>query len=287
MGKSSARASEGEKEALEKYLFQFLNLEKQFPLLPGIRNPEALASIMGVDRSDVEKWRVRYQENARQAASELLQEEEISEAIDQLPFRDGETIIALGDSMTDDLQGWFQIFQELVRLARPEDEYHWVNSGVSYNTTSEALRRLHRDVLSRNPDWVFVSLGTFDGQRLSFAPDRTLIPLSETWENLNTIQSAIGTVTENPVFWISPPPVIDGMLDQMDLFDFRIDASDLLQIREIIASKSGHLVDPAGLRMGNPPEAWYYLSDGLHPSLSGHTNTVRELVLSFQSSSDD
>ncbi|MEX0593475.1 MAG: SGNH/GDSL hydrolase family protein [Balneolaceae bacterium] len=287
MGKSSARASEGEKEALEKYLFQFLNLEKQFPLLPGIRNPEALASIMGVDRSDVEKWRVRYQENARQAASELLQEEEISEAIDQLPFRDGETIIALGDSMTDDLQGWFQIFQELVRLARPEDEYHWVNSGASYNTTSEALRRLHRDVLSRNPDWVFVSLGTFDGQRLSFAPDRTLIPLSETWENLNIIQSAIGTVTENPVFWISPPPVIDGMLDQMDLFDFRIDASDLLQIREIIASKSGHLVDPAGLRMGNPPEAWYYLSDGLHPSLSGHTNTVRELVLSFQSSSDD
>jgi hypothetical protein len=26
------------------------------------------------------------------------------------------------------------------------------------------------------------------------------------------------------------------------------------------------------------PEAWNYLSDGLHPSLSGHVNTTRELL---------
>lgn len=287
MSTENGRASESEREALEKYLFQFLNLEKQFPLLPGIRNPEAIASLMGVDRSDVEKWRARYLENARQAASELLQEEGVEEALDQLPFRDGETIVALGDSITDDLQGWFQIFQELVQISRPDDQFQWINSGVCYNTTSEALRRLHRDVLSHNPDWVFVALGTFDGIRLPFAPDRTLLPLSETWENLNTIQSAVATVTENPVIWVSPPPVIDGLLDQMDLFDFRIDATDLLQIREVIASKSGHLVDPAGLRMGNPPEAWYFLSDGIHPSLSGHTHTVRELVLSFLPESED
>lgn len=287
MSTENGRATEGEREALEKYLFQFLNLEKQFPLLPGIRNQDAIASLLGVDRSDVEKWRTRYRENTRQAAAELLEEERIADALDLLPFRDGETIVAIGDSMTDDLQGWFQIFQELVQLSRPEDEFHWINSGVSYNTTSEALRRLHRDVLSHNPDWVLVALGTFDGLRLSFAPDRTLLPLSETWENLNTIQSAVATVTENPVVWISPPPVIEGLLDQMDLFDFRIDSTDLFQIREVIASKSGHLVDPAGLRMGNPPEAWFFLSDGIHPSLSGHTHTVRELVLSFLSESDE
>lgn len=281
MSSNEKRATEEEKEALEKYLFQFLNLEKQFPLLPGIQNSKAIASLLGVDAEDIEKWRNRYRENARQAAAELYEEEEIAEALDQLPFRDGEVIAALGDSLTDDLQGWFQIFRELVELARPDEEYQWINGGVSYNTTSEALRRLHRDVLSHNPDWVLVSLGTFDALRLTISPDRTLLPLSETWENLNTIQAAVGTVTENPVIWISPPPVIDGLLDQMDLFDFRIDASDLLQVREVIASKSGHLVDPAGLRMGNPPEAWYYLSDGIHPSLSGHTHTVRELVLSF------
>jgi hypothetical protein len=33
--------------------------------------------------------------------------------------------------------------------------------------------------------------------------------------------------------------------------------------------------------MGNPPEAWYFLSDGINPSLSGHTNTVKELLKSL------
>jgi hypothetical protein len=88
-------------------------------------------------------------------------------------------------------------------------------------------------------------------------------------------------VTDNPVIWVSPPPVIPGLLDEMELFDFDINEKDLFSIREVIAGKEGYIIDPAGRRMGNPPEAWYYLSDGINPSLSGHTNTVRELLKSL------
>lgn len=39
------------------------------------------------------------------------------------------------------------------------------------------------------------------------------------------------------------------------------------------------IVDPKGERMGEgKPKAWNYLSHGLHPSLSGHINTVREVL---------
>ena len=272
------KASEGEKEALEKYLLQFLNIEKHFPLLPGIENPEVVASLMGLDVDELKRLRDLFSEHARQAAVELLEEDEVADFVDALPFRDGDTIAVIGDSMTDDLQGWFHIFAELLGIARPDDRFSFLNSGISYNTTSDALRRFHRDVLSQNPDWVMVSLGTFDVQRLHISPDRTLIPLSETWENLNTIQSAIQQVTDNPIIWVSPPPVIPGLLDQMELFDFDIHEKDLFSVREILTDKEGFIVDPAGLRMGNPPEAWYYLSDGINPSLSGHTNTVRELL---------
>ncbi len=46
---SEHKATSKEKEALEKYLLQFLNLEKHFPLLPGIGNEEAIAGLMGLD----------------------------------------------------------------------------------------------------------------------------------------------------------------------------------------------------------------------------------------------
>lgn len=207
---SEKRANEHEKEALEKYLLQFLNLEKRFPLLPGISNHPAMAGLFGLEAEELERLRNRYLTNAREAAVELADDEEVAKWLEQLPFEGDETIVALGDSMTDDLQGWFSIFSHLMKIIRPDARFRFINSGISSDTTSEALRRLHRDVLSHNPDWVMVSLGTFDAMRLDIAPGRTLLPLSESWENLATIGDAIELVTSNPVIWITPPPCDRG-----------------------------------------------------------------------------
>jgi lysophospholipase L1-like esterase len=272
------KASDKEKEALEKYLLQFLNIEKQFPLLPGIKNSDSLAGLMGLDTREFLKLRKMFGQNAKEAALELLKEDDITDWIDQLPFESNDTIVALGDSATDDLQGWFNIFSEILNITIPEADFTLINAGISNNTTSEALRRLQRDVLSHEPDWVIINLGIFDAIRPYFTPARTLLPLSETWENLATIEDAVKTVTDNPAIWISPQPIIPGLLSEMELFDFDIDEKDLSQIRQILLGKSGYIVDPLGKRMGNPPEAWYYLSDGINPSLSGHVNTVRELI---------
>ena len=275
------KASEKEKEALEKYLIQFLNIEKLFPLLPGVVNTDAVAGLMGLETDELTKLRQLFADNAKQAAMELLKEEEVIEWIDQIPISPDSTVVALGDSATDDLQGWFEIFKYVLEITVPEADFTFVNAGISNNTTTDALRRMNRDVLSHNPDWVIVSLSAFDTIRLSYAPGRTLIPLSETWENLATIQDAIETVTENPPVWITPPPVIPELLEKMELFEFSIENRDLAAVREILIGKKGYIVDPLGKRMGNPPEAWFYLSDGINPSLSGHVNTVKELLRSL------
>ncbi len=275
------KATEKEKEALEKYLLQFLNLEKHFPLLPGIQNEESVAGLMGVSVEELQNLRSVFAENAKESALELLKEEDVIEWVDQLPFERDDTIVAFGDSSTDDLQGWFEIFKHVLDITIEGADFTFINAGLSYNTTSEALRRMNRDVLSHEPDWVIVSLGTFDVIRPSYFQNRTLIPLSESWENLSTIEDAIGTVTENPPIWITPTPIIPGLLDEMELFDFDINDKDLASVREVITGKKGYIVDPLGHRMGNPPEAWYFLSDGINPSLSGHTNTVKELLKSL------
>ncbi len=274
------RAGEGEKEVLEKYLLPFLNLEKRYPLLPGIDNSEAMAHLFGLEEEELQELRERFEENARQAAVELLEEGEVDGWIEDIPIGKDDTVVALGDSMTDDLQGWFTILRHVLEITVPGADYTFVNSGVSYDTTSEAVQRLNRDVLAHDPDWVFVALGTFDMQRLHVAPDRTLISLADYWENINTIEASVEEVTDNPVVWITPPPVLTEMLQKIRLFDFDVFEDDLKQIREILSGKKGYIVDPTGNRMGDvdEPDAWNYLSDGLHPSLSGHVETVREVL---------
>ncbi len=278
---TNQKATKKEKEALEKYLFQFLNLEKTYPLLPGIRNTGSISGLLGLDITEYEKLKNLFSENAKKAALELLKDDDVIDWLDQLPFSNDDTIVALGDSATDDQQGWFEIFQHILNITVPEAQFTFVNAGISNNTTADALRRMNRDVLVHEPDWVIISLGTFDAQRLNFAPGRTLVALSETWENLSTIEDAVATVTENPPIWITPVPIIPGLLGEMELFEFDIHDADLSQVREVITGKKGFIVDPLGRRMGNPPEAWYYLSDGLNPSISGHVNTVKELMRSL------
>ncbi len=276
---SDPKASKKEKEVLETYLLQFLNLEKKYPLLPGIRNTEAMAGLMGLEKDELKKNRTKFDQNAKEAALELLEEEEITKWIDQSPFRSDDTIVALGDSLTDDLQGWFSILGYALEMTVPEANFTFVNSGVSYDTSTDVLRRLNRDLVVHEPDWVIVALGTFDALRMDLTPDRTLVPLAEYWENTNAIEDVTDKLTDNPVIWISPPPVLNEMLEDFRLFDFVIKNEDLLQYREILSGKKGYIIDPRGKRMGEEePEAWNYLNDGVHPSLSGHTNTVRELL---------
>lgn len=277
---ANKKASEEEKEVLEKYLLQFLNIEKRFPLLPGIEDTAAVANLMGLEEEEFLKLRKRFKKNAHEAAIELLEDKEVNGWLDDLPFKGDETVVALGDSITDDLQGWFGIFKHVLEISIPEANFTFVNSGVSYDTSTDALKRLNRDVLAHEPDWVIVALGTFDMQRLKVAPDRPLVSLADYWENTNTIEAAVAAVTNNPLVWITPPPVISEMLQEIRLFNFDLYEDDLKGVREILTGKQGYIVDPLGTRMGDGegPEAWNYLSDGLHPSVSGHVQTVKELL---------
>ncbi|HLR31875.1 MAG TPA: GDSL-type esterase/lipase family protein, partial [Fodinibius sp.] len=228
---SDYKANEEEQEVLEKYLLPFLNLEKRFPLLPGIKNEEAVAALLGIEGDKLLKLRDRFVTNARQAAVELLEDPEVAEWIEDLPFEEGDRVVALGDSITDDLQGWFTIFQHVLEVGLDQPDLTFINSGVSYDTSTDALKRLNRDVLDRKPDWVIVALGTFDAQRLHVAPGRPLVSLADYWENMNTIESAVSEVTDNPLIWMTPPPVITEMLQQVRLFNFDLLEEDLNSIR--------------------------------------------------------
>ena len=258
-----AKTSEEIKAILEQFTIPFFHLEKRFPLLPGKADKKAEAILLGISEEELSSFRENINQNAKQGALELLKEDEIIDCLDSLPLDGSETIAVIGDSITEDGQGWFEILKQVLELSVEKADFTFINAGVGEQTTSEALRRLDRDVLIHEPDWVFVALGTFDAQRLNILPDRTLTPLSETWENLESLQNIIGEYVSNPVIWITPTPIIPELLTENPLYEYFIQEEDLQQVRQLVAGKDGVIIDSLGSRMGKEgPEAWNYIADG-------------------------
>ncbi|HKJ33313.1 MAG TPA: SGNH/GDSL hydrolase family protein [Balneolales bacterium] len=270
-----------ERKEVLKYLIQFLNLEKRFPLLPGVKDLKSVASFIGLPVEELKEIREEFDDNVKKAAIELLKEDEIVERVQNLPFDEDETVLVLGDSITDDLQSWFEIFKHLLQIALPDRDLHFINAAIVDDTTFSALQRFDRDVITQKPDWIIVALGSHDAMRKNFAANRTIVSLTEFWENLNTISLAIEDITNNPPIWITPPPAIKEIMDETPEFNSILEEKDLVQFRDVISGKKGFIVDPLGTRMGQPPEAWNYLNDGFHPSLSGHINTVKSLLVAL------
>lgn len=267
-----------EKEKLLDYLIQFLRPEKKYPLLPGVSDPEAVADFIGIEYGEYQSVLENFQKQVNMAAEELLKDEEIQKAIENLPFENDDTIVLIGDSVSDDRQGWFQILQAALNLQIEKADFKWIDASIGNETTTQAMLRLSRDVLSREPDWVFLAFGNDDAQRPHIHEGRTVISLAEFWENIGTMEEALNQQLENPLVWITPTPPITEMMVQVPLFHGVLHEDDLQEYREVIAGKTGYIVDPTGSRMGNPPEAWNYMSDGFHHSIAGHVNTAKEVI---------
>lgn len=277
-----SKKKELEISAIKNYLAPFLNLHKHHPLLPGAQTLRGQAAFIGLDEKELSELRSGYARITKKAALDLLKDDIVMGYIENLPFENSNRIMVIGDSITDDAQGWFEIFSNLLEIGMDEAEFKFINTAVYNSTSLDALRRIDRDLSIYTPDWVIVALGSHDAQKLHGIGDhRTLISLAEFWENISTIESMIQEVTKNPVIWLTPPPVIAELMQDMPLFDGVLYERDLIQYREVIAGKNGYVVDPAGSRMGNPAQAWNYLPDGFHPSLAGHIETVKSVLQSL------
>lgn len=268
-----------------RYFMAFQSPEKRFPLYSGTSSPRNVAAFMGISENELLEARKRFDEVARNTAVELLNDAEVRSMLNRIPFENGDVIVAFGDSLTDDRQGWFEILRHMLEINTPEPKFQFHNLGISGDTSYDALRRL-RSVIRLEPDWVFVAFGTNDAARPLVAPDRTVVSLADFWENINAISKVLDEFAANPPIWITPPSVITQLMEDLGYFDALIHESDLVQFREVIIGKPGYVVDPHGTRMGNPPQLWNFLSDGLHHTPAGHEQTVRAVLKALAESGD-
>ncbi len=267
---------------VKQLLLPILNLKKRFPLLPGARTLKGEAGFIGISEDELMEARIRYDMAAKHAALELLKEDAIVDGLNAMPFGEKGTIVAVGDGLTEDSQGWFEILRHVLEIGT-EGGFRCVNAAVSGYTSLDSLRTFERDVILEKPDWVIIALGSLDAMRLHGVPNRNLVSLAEFWENISAMESMAGEVTKNPVVWITPPPADPELMKESPLFEGTILESDLHHVREVLSGKTGVVVDPYGQRLGRPVGPWNLSSDGFHLSTSGHMETVRALFRAFAS----
>ena len=134
-----------------EYIIQFQHPEKMLMKLP--TQPEItdamIAPFFGLDPDVYVEIRADFTERARSSARELLENFDFRERVDRLPFETETTIVGLGDSITDDLQSWFEILRYLVEERRPQDNIRFINAGISGDTTPQIITWFLGDVVQQ------------------------------------------------------------------------------------------------------------------------------------------
>jgi len=74
----------------------------------------------------------------------------------------GQTLVCLGDSITQNPVGYCAMLAALIGASYPERNIRVINAGVSGNKIPDMLARLESDVLAHRPDWVTVNVGIND-----------------------------------------------------------------------------------------------------------------------------
>jgi lysophospholipase L1-like esterase len=258
---------------------QFMHIEKLYGYLPGM-DEALMARLFGLDLEGYREVKGRFDANTRKAARELLEDPAFAEHVDRLPFRAGDTVIGIGDSLTDDLQSWLEIVRHLLEERRPRDEIRIVNAGLSAHTTAMVLRRFVPNVVAREPDWIVCLLGGGDATRVGPEPNKTQVSLEETAKNLEAMRRIAQTQTEANWVWITPPTFDEERAAAYP--PFRMGQShwrneDVLAIGDFIRKQKEPVVDLQAV-FGTPADPELQGPDGVHPSLAGQKAIARVFV---------
>jgi acyl-CoA thioesterase I len=262
------------------FFVQFIHFDKFFASFGTTLDEETLAGLYGLDVQTYRDLLAGFETASRQAAEELLEDADFAARVDQLPFAPGDTIVGLGDSITDDLQSWAVIFRHLLELRRADDQIQVVNHGISGDTTADVLRR-YVPILLTQPAWIICMLGTNDVQRNGRQATKTLVSLEETTLNLAELRHLAATESGTTQWaWITLPPCDEARVAASPFMaqgEISVHNDDIVAIADFVRGQPEPVVDLIDL-FGIPPASEFMMQDGLHPSLAGQQAIARALV---------
>jgi len=194
-------------------------------------------------------------------------------AFDQIPFKSGESVAFLGDSITElgvkKPMGYVNLVAD--GLKRAGIEIKVIPAGVSGNQAPHMLARLEKDVLSQKPQWMFLSCGVND---CSNGMDNPGIPLEKYQADITAILDKCKAANVQVIILTATPVVEDpGHVANKNLVPYNEFLRKIGKDRELpvidLGAYAAKLVarKPAKMKQVN-----VFTVDGTHPSPLGNIN---------------
>jgi acyl-CoA thioesterase-1 len=252
--------------------------EKVLNYLPDLKE-EQIAYMFGMTLQAYKSTKKEYDNQAKKAATELLQNKDFTRKVDKLPFKKNETIVVLGESTADALNSWVVILKYLLEMRRPKDNINIINAAISGQTTTEALRRITSQA-KLNPDWILCHLGANDCMRYGGGNNKPTVSISETLANLKTIRKIVDTQTKADFVWMAPVPVNEKKIASFPPFKailMSLKNEDILAVGDSLKGKSETVIDMRE-KFGVPAKSEYVQFDGGHLSIEGQMVIIGAVI---------
>ena len=267
---------------LIQHALRYVHPEKLYAYfgLPNPANSSGVAArAFGVSALLYLPARQQVERQARETARHMLEEKSIAVQVDRLPFQPGDLVMAVGDSITDDLLSWFHLIQNMVNLRRRKEKIRFQNSAFSGDTTAHLLSRF-LPIIQARPQWIFCLAGTNDARRHGEQALKTDVSLDETVKNLNAMQHYARSRIKTRWVWITPNPIDAALAAKDEYFQtsgLTWRSSDLDAVAEAIRCQFDPVIDLYPV-FGYPPVANLLEEDGLHPSPAGQEQIARAVL---------
>ncbi len=182
---------------------------------------------------------------------------------------ESQTLVCLGDSITQNSVGYCSMLAALIAASYPERSIKVVNAGIGGNKIGDMLARVERDVLKHKPDWVTVNVGINDvwhglgpnGKGTSLANYKTGLA-----QLLDILLGAGAQVV------LLPPTVIEENLASVGnlvLMDYRAAMRAIANEKNLRVAPTDIDID-AALKSSNPQGRGTTLTtDGVHMAPAG------------------
>lgn len=258
-------------------LVRYTHLDKTHGYLPGMRT--AQPAIFGLTAAEFDLVRRQLADAVDEAATELLTRPPIVEASERLA-RCAVTVLAVGDSLTDDLQSWLEIIRAVLDLHSPDHDVRLLNQGLSAHSTAMVLRRWPSMLSIDAPDVVVCGLGGNDVTRVGANPRKPMVSATETIANLHEMRRIATESAEPEWIWLTPASVDEGKVAAWPAFRLGRSSwsnADIEAVAERVRGLPGRLVDLVQL-FGIPPDPELIGDDGVHPTVSGQAAIAAAVI---------
>lgn len=257
---------------------------QRFPVTDDLHD-ELLAQMLNCTTRTARSIVDAFAGQARNTAADMLADRRFRDMVHGLPFGPEDRIVAVGDSITADRIGWFELLSAAVTSAGVTSAAvtpaaalapAMINLGVSGNTTADVLERF--DLLeAARPTHVLLMLGTNDVRTHGRATGHRMATGPETERNVRSLLDLVGGLGA-AVTVITPPAVDQRRIDTFFAGEpVHWHARDMGEVAQIVRKVAPAALDLHTATRDEDVDV-FLEADGVHPSAVGQRLILTHIV---------